>query len=92
MQHCTCVHYTFFFLKRSLASTNFIKISTSCDAAPRHLPHDQSVTIDVGHDVGMKVVLTQTFVEDLWGHVAPGSCTSAQRDVDFITVTVTRQS
>lgn len=62
-------------------------ISTSCDTASRHLPHDQPVAVDVGHDVRVEVVFTQAFVEDLWSHVAPGSCTSAQRDVNFITVT-----
>lgn len=35
---------------------------TSRHAAPRHLPDHQSVAVDVGHDVGLEVVLVHALI------------------------------
>lgn len=37
-------------------------VRTSRHAAPCHLPDHQSVAVDVGHDVGLEVVLVQALV------------------------------
>lgn len=61
-------------------------VCTSCHATSAHLPDDESVAIDIGHDVRLEVVFVQALVQDLGGHVAPCPNTCAQRDVHFIGV------
>lgn len=61
-------------------------VCTSCHAASGHLPDDESVAVDVSHDVGLELILVQALVQNLGGHVAPRPNTRAQRDVHFIGV------
>lgn len=63
-----------------------VYVCTSCHATSAHLPDDESVTVDIGHDVRLEVVFVQALVQDLGGHVAPCPNTCAQRDVHFIGV------
>lgn len=62
---------------------------TSGDAAASHLPHHQAVAVDVGHDVGLEVVLVHGLVQDLRGHIPPRAHACVQRDVHLIGVTIT---
>lgn len=64
---------------------------TSGDAASAHLPDDEAVAVHVGHDVGLEVVLVEAVVQNLWGHVAPGSDPAAQRDVHLAGVAIATQ-
>lgn len=62
---------------------------TSSDTAAGHLPHHQAVAVDVGHDVGLEVVLVHGLVEDLRSHVPSRAHARVQRDVHLIGVTMT---
>lgn len=64
-------------------------VCTSCHATSGHLPDDESVAVDIGHDVRLELIFVQALVQDLRGHVAPCPNTCAQRDVHFIGVAMT---
>lgn len=61
-------------------------VCTSCHATSAHLPDDESIAVDISHDVRLEVIFVQALVQDLRGHVAPCPNTCAQRDVHFIGV------
>lgn len=66
-------------------------VCTSGDAASGHLPDDEAVTVHVGHDVSLEVVLVEALVQNLGGHVAPRPHPGAQRDVHLVSVTAATQ-
>lgn len=82
------------FIKQNKINLTYIHylINTSSETASGHFPYNQSVAVDVRHDVGLEVVLIQSLVQDFWSHVASGPHTCAQWDVHFICVTETKKN
>lgn len=93
---CVCIYFVYVFTschtqikythRHILYVCVCVSVCTSSHATSAHLPDDESVTVDIGHDVRLEVIFIQALVQDLGGHVAPRPNTCAQRDVHFIGV------